>query len=403
MKEIKKNRNFSWLVFMIILTFSAFYSLHAYPTWHMSRKSIDIFLGGSILLLILLNTKDIAIKSKIIVSILLLFTANYYIQGTGNINVLFNCIVCLIPIFSIMIITPQKQLELLNFFKIILGVVLFISMIAWVLYLVGVNLPYSFDFFGKLEDDNKREFQYVFNNFFFFVQNIGSQLETDRYRFSSIFLEPGYMGILMVFLLYLDHFNLKKWTNKIFLLFLFLSLSLASYLMLVGAYVSNTYLKGDRRNFRKQLQIAVVISLIILFFSIYNSGDNFFNTYILSRLQWDNSSGNIAGYNRTNELLDDQFSNLFINGHLLFGERELNKFAGGVGYKVYIVMYGLVGLVLFLIAITNVYLNNKNKYNLILLIIFIVMFMRGHGPIYYSAFWLVYVCGATKMKLENQV
>ena len=45
-------------------------------------------------------------------------------------------------------------------------------------------------------------------------------------RFNSIFLEPGYLAIFMMFLLFINKFDLKDHRNKVYLVTLILTLSL---------------------------------------------------------------------------------------------------------------------------------------------------------------------------------
>ena len=71
-------------------------------------------------------------------------------------------------------------------------------------------------FFAKLSH-RLNDGQYFYDNYYFFLFNN----DTDRLpipRFSSIFLEPGHLGMITTFLIYANQFDLKGKKFGLFLL-----------------------------------------------------------------------------------------------------------------------------------------------------------------------------------------
>lgn len=199
---------------------------------------------------------------------------------------------------------------------------------------------------------------YDFLNHIFYIQNINSDIAA---RFNSIFLEPSYLGTLLSFILFAEKYDFSKWENKILLIGLVLSLSLASYIItLLGYAMYSTFIK---REFRKVL---VYVMLVVISYNIslvYNHGDNYLNNYIISRLQLDKEKG-IVGNNRTGLGTDFYYEQAFDNGTIWMGlgQKKVNQInrgssdsAGydenirGAGYKVYFLTRGILSALLFLL------------------------------------------------------
>lgn len=206
--------------------------------------------------------------------------------------------------------------------------------------------------------DHPGSSSYAFLNHIFYIQNINSDIAA---RFNSIFLEPSYLGTLLSFILFAEKYDFSKWENKILLIGLVLSLSLASYIItLLGYAMYSTFIK---REFRKVL---VYVMLVVISYNIslvYNHGDNYLNNYIISRLQLDKEKG-IVGNNRTGLGTDFYYEQAFDNGTIWMGlgQKKVNQInrgssdsAGydenirGAGYKVYFLTRGILSALLFLL------------------------------------------------------
>jgi hypothetical protein len=63
--------------------------------------------------------------------------------------------------------------------------------------------------------------------------------------------------------------------------------------------------------------------------------------------------------------------------------------------------YGIIGLILFLSYLMVIARIWKGYRSLIMFILYVLMFIRGHGPIFWTGFMLVYVCGLAQAKYNS--
>lgn len=389
-----------WGYFCILIILNALYSLQAYPFWHLNTRMLNISFGLLTLIFVLTNRTWFCFSNKSIL-LFFIFLAAYFIKiPSGNINRYILPLLGLAPLYILFFIKNIYQVSLLNKFSKILAIIVAISSLGWILHLLNIPLPYFYDFFGEAHELSGQEFQYMYRNHYIFLENIGVYITISR--FSCIFLEPGYFSILMVFMLYIGQFNISKHENLIFLIALLLSISLAGYLMGLGAYIAHLYSTGNRKRIKTLLALFIVIYVALLFFEFYNGGHNSINNGFLERMKWNEETENIAGYNRTNDETDKEFIQVITGPNVLLGKKNTSISIYSVGYKPYIIHHGVVGFALFIISLYAIYKNKKCYNSFILLMIFVVMFARGHHVIFYQGFWLVYVCGCSYMLMKQQ-
>lgn len=389
-----------WNLYRILLFLTALYSFHASLFWHIEDSNLNFQISAVLFLFILFKSVWFTISDGRISLVLLLSLARLYTLDRFNLNLWIGVILGLMPIFAIILLKDEYRQSLYTFFYRVFVCIFSISSIAWVFHLLGVewfNFP---DFFGTNSESNDQEYQYIFNNYIFFVQNLGNNV-ANMSRFSAIFLEPGYTSIIIVFLLCIEGFDMSYWSNRALLVCLLLTLSVAGYVLGLLAYIATVYVREDSRIAIRYFGLLMIIMITVAVFRNYAGGHNYVNEVLLERLEWDSETNNISGYNRTSEETDILFVNSFRDGSFLWGNKSIDVSTVSVGYKPYIIKYGVIGLSLFMLALASVYRNNKNYYSLILFLLYVGMFARGHHVIYYMGFWLLYLCGATKAKLSS--
>lgn len=257
---------------------------------------------------------------------------------------------------------------------------------------------------------------YLFFNYFVMLKG-ASFYEEDGLRFQSIFLEPGYLGTLMAFMLYAVKYDLKKKVNIVLLLGLVASFSLAGYLVAALGYILNISARG-----RKPIKYILVIALVYglyLFGITYNGGDNYINHKIIERLQPDNEKV-IAGNNRVSLAADDYYESHKGTVELFFGigDEGVNRYNGttdvesdyrysiaGAGYKIYFIKYGIFSAIMiflvYFLFIKGYYIKKHKKYPMFFLIIIIVTFVQASYPATYS--WLIPFILGILDNLQNHV
>lgn len=394
----------SWRYFKILLLVFVFYSLNCWPFF--SANAMTMRFAYPILAIPFFLKKTFWDTSQRRVSIAILLAVLYvYCSGTGNLNKYIFALMGVLPLTSIVLLKDEYLMDLLESFQKILYPLLALGAVFWILHLAGYDLPSTEVTFGTaLDSKGNVEAQYYFSNHYLYLVDDNWFMRSDSeipsfFRFSSIFCEPGYFAILLTFLLFINKFNMKDKRNIVYVVSLVLTLSLAGFILSLFAYVANR-LELSRKRISTLVGIGVVVTIAYLFFSNYNDGNNAINEAIISRLEVDEDKG-IAGNNRTSEALDDQFAKLLTSSDLLFGISARDEIEFGVGYKAFMMKNGLFGLVLFLWFLTAVARRAGNYRSWVLFTLYVLMFARGDGTMFYVAFILIYMAGVTLSKYET--
>ena len=331
----------------------------------------------------------------------------YVADKVDSINMVIYTICNSLPIITLVLLKKGYLLNLFESFQNILSLVLTVSAFFWILHLIGIDLPYTELYYGEKEGVGGAmvDMYYFHNHYLYLVDqswmmdliegNIPSFL-----RFSSVFLEPGYLAILMCFLLFINEFNFKDKRNIVYLITLLLTISLAGLIMGLFAYIAHIL---RTTNYRLLALVGVFVLALgfYAFFSTYNNGNNIVNEMLLSRLELDQEKG-IVGNNRTSSDLDLQFKQTLESTDIVFGIGDSTKLAYGVGYKPFIIKNGLFGLFLFLFYIIGISRTYRSYRSTILCILYILMFYRGHVTMFWSSFMLVYIAGVLQTQFQNK-
>lgn len=262
-------------------------------------------------------------------------------------------LVCMgITIFAAAVIVQcplSNKRFILKYFRIAVIFILIVALIGWIPFLAGVDMPH-------FTDDNETFYHhkvyYLFNTFA--INNPG-----DVYRFAGPFLEPGHLGTMCAFLLYIDGYNLRKPGNIILLVSTLMSLSLAAYGLIVGGVIIVLF---DHRKYVVMSVMAGIFIAIGIGATIYLNGDNVLNKAIVSRLEI-TENGEMAGYNRTTMWFDASYAKYIKTDKIWLGvgkdafgsssdDRD-NITMGNAGAKRYFYLRGIVGstlIILFLLA-----------------------------------------------------
>lgn len=236
--------------------------------------------------------------------------------------------------------------------------------------------------------------EYKFYNYFFLLKLI----DDFDFRFNSIFLEPGYLGLLCVFLLYVDNFNLKKKENVVIFIALLLSLSLAAYILIIIAFILRQWVLG--KSLKGIFIVSLALCSMVLFFLNYNDGQNVVNGKILYRLTIDEGTGTFIGNNRFTSVTDDIYDKLWSNGEIYIGKgnsfvddynskRDYESGISGAGYKIFFIRYGYVSAIFILLVyyLIGCFYIKKKRLALGYIILASVAFMQCAYPTSYS--WLI--------------
>ena len=172
------------------------------------------------------------------------------------------------------------------------------------------------------------------------------------YRFQSLATEPGLIGTLCGFLIYIvSDIKEYKFANLIFWISGILSFSLAFYVIVSLKLLSQFNLK--------------MILLIVSFFTVaFLLIPNFFQEHIVARV-----SGEEHGDNRSSVELDMKLKQSYNDDTLWFGNgyRSYDKFVtkGVAGAKPWIYQYGIISVFLLFLSYVEYFVHNSLKLGLV--------------------------------------
>lgn len=312
--------------------------------------------------------KEDSLKNILLVESFLIFSV-FYIQ-LFQIPIKLSAIrivVTILPICLFILTSAKEKYTFTRRLIKIYSIILFVSLIGFALKTVGVPLSYTLL-------SNPNPFYEPYKNYYFFTVYQDLDLFT---RFTSIFSEPGHVGMISAILLYLNGFSLKNISNVIMTIALIWSFSLAGFLIYGVGLTLYLVLKSSHplKSFMKViLGCGLVAGIAIATYS--PSNDDMMTQLILKRLEFDSSKG-LAGNNRNTGNFDNIYTNFTHNDKVIVGmgsEEYGRKFYGTANssYKTFIMEYGwgaTVFLLLFAFLCLKFYPSRLGFGLLILLII----------------------------------
>ena len=212
------------------------------------------------------------------------------------------------------------------------------------------------------------------------------------YRFTSIFWEPGTLGLYLVFLISIELVNSRtKWTKYklgVYIVSGFLSLSLVFIFCLTA--LALFCFRISRNISGKQFLFRATMTLLIT--AILFMGYDFLHQLVLYRLDFDVNRG-FVGNTRNGSFSTFFFQ--FNDGNVLqqlFGFGPYSKFNGETT-SIFIKLYqrGILGFALFFISICFFSINTKNKYLYISWIIGLLALTQIEGAIFFIMLMIIQI------------
>ena len=371
---------FTKFVFQIMLVVLLCWGAYAWFTWEWDSLGLGRFYLFFVFIAITViyvyyNKIKLSISSKETGLLVL-----WCIASLPNDFKLVSPIIAALRFFPLLILFKDKyNIEShLKFISVSVAIILIPGMILWTLIqMEAFTLPGIPIQMG--DDDN---LNYYFYNYFFLLNRI----ELESTRFQSIFLEPGYLGTMLAFLLYANKYKWKQWYNWMLLLGLILSQSLAGYITLLVGYI--LYLYQMKTSARKLLFLLAAIFVFFYFIPQINKGANNINHNIIERFTDKNNNKYVLLDDlRVSYDTDRIFSNLISSGNLFFGDINKTK-VEGAGYKVFIIRYGLVAAIIYFFFYFQLSTFTRNKkYGKGFLLLVVLTFFQAAYPFSYS--WVI--------------
>lgn len=344
-------------------------ALNPYYTWWLNTSPLyRILLNITIPILFFFSREKKENKTPIALYIIatFLFVFLGLVSGRASIIGSISASICFLYAF---VFFANKTLlfdvleQIINILFILLG----LAIISWVFYLTGHN-----SIMGVIPYPLNPELTYSVYPFFI-ISN--SFFDYDHVlRFAGPFVEPGFLGTLSALILVTKKFNLKDVRLIVVFIAGLFSLSLAFYI--IAAFFGLFYLAVEKR---KIVPTCILLLLMGVFYSQTKDNEVLSST-IWERIEWDSSSGKMAGDNRSNDKVDAYYERIKGTSEFYIGTKNPNWYqdvAGGASatYKSVICINGFITVALYLLYLLQ--LGWSNKRNLAGFILFaIVLFLN---------------------------
>lgn len=328
-----------------------------------------------------LNKNAFKKPSMSIISLLLILYLWVAAHSTffGLINQIFNFYI----IKTIISLRLIYQIELFKSITKWFSILLLVSMVFFILFYIGIPLTHTSLYFPELN--------YTFENYYFFVYDSSELLP----RFRSIFGEPGHLTQGLILLLVANQFNVKNRYVFILLLAQLLTFSLAGYICMIVSYTMYTVFSDIKI---KKLIIPSLILVVIIYYLLNMSQDTFFYEIIGYRFDMDLASGRNERVGYETQKIFESFLN---SSKVLWGldSSTLAKIDGS-GYKVYMMSYGIVGLLLTILFYWRYALSAKCKYCFVIFVVWALEQYQGAASLWFCVL-IGFILGVNNIQYEN--
>lgn len=365
-------------------------SLNPWFFWGIPKIIITLLCGIVSLIFYVVNQNKGRFVNKRMSILLLLLAFLATSRGLSFFGVT-NQLFVWVNFYVILSLKDSLKISLIDFVTKCFSAIVLISLCFYFLkYVFGIPLQSSVVVLNDIDN-------YTYNNYKFFLtlHYLESMLLP---RFQSVFIEPGHLGMISSFLLYVFSFDLRKWYNVVLLVCSLLTFSLAAYVLIALGIILKTVTR---------MRTIVIGSILFVLsgFAIYqvattyNGGDNLINNMIVLRLAIE--EGDMAGNNRTTDDFDQEFNRSIKDPvNLIFGKHfDLDRFGwGNTSYTTFIYTYGLFGL-FWLILLYFSFNRGYSSSNFIrLLFLFSASFLQRPYAMWTSQL-IIFICGLAL--LEN--
>lgn len=387
--------NFIYILYKYSLLLLFLASMQAGFMWGIRDHILGMFVS-IVTITFFITHKNIFIVSQKRLFICLLFVIAATIGVKENLNAYLRSVFILLPCLFFFLIKREvifkDIIELItNFFAILLPISLLAFITSFFLHLPA---------FGYFEHPSG--VYSIYTNYIIFIKSPFYDI-----RFSSIFLEPGHLGMICSFILFANKYNFKDWRVISILICSLFTLSLAGYVLILIGYLFILFL-GGKITISKILMSLFFLLGSYIFAISYNNGDNYVNEMIISRLELDEEKG-FKGNNRVYGSLEDYFiffiksDNLWrgIGSQEFVAIRETETF-GGAGWKVYLLMNGLLSLSFIFLAYLylGLKLSNDKLFAFLFFLLFLLAFIQRAYPFWAS--WLLLYMSSIKQPLHDK-
>ena len=370
-----------WTIYKLLILLVCLLSMFFFPLREVPQAWIAFVVAITGFIMLTLCKISKSNKNTICILFLGLFYI-YKMIVQGNVFQTIDFFVLL----PIIIFNDDLKIDIYRFVSRGFAILLSISLIAWILFLLGYisTIGYS-DFMG-----------YNFITHPLFICDPGAGITLPR--FHGLFLEPGHIGMICALFLYANHYKLKSFDNVVFILSIILSFSSAAYIITLLGYVFYLYSRyGIKKIWKKMLPFVMLLLLII----VINLDEDSVIYQLVFRKFIDVDS--IIEENRYESAFISYYSNKMSDwNNYLFGisDFDSSKFPGNSGIKFFLCRIGLIGLLLVLWVSFTILKLHSCKSTILFFVLYVVSFIQRPYLEWYIM-WIIFIT-STPLLFSNK-
>ena len=390
--KIEKER-LAWLLFMASALVAYFGSLKPWFMWSLGNYYILVaafFMVSAMVLSMTLRNQVFTSRGHVFPALFFALFMYYValvvykVNFAGIVAYLFHVIFFL----GICVVNKRYLRDFGDMASKVMAVIVCISAFGFMLYLLGIGLPYV-----NAQDPDER---YTYNNYFFFLLDDRSAWAVIP-RFNCVFLEPGHFGVACVHLLLLQCGKWRKWYNMVLIASMLFTFSLEAYVEFFVLIFGTLWVQRER--FARKLVLTLLfISVVVTGAFFYRGGDNLFHDLILIRLEVD--EGELAGDNRVTVDFDSAYESYLDSSETIFGVKNPVDMKACSGYKVFIYLHGFFGLGLYMLFFFFVCLRYKDWRMMVLAIAIAFLHFIVRSSTWYAYILPIY-CAITAYGFDD--
>lgn len=394
-------RNRIFVAFEITIFCAFLYSMNCFWFWNFRLPYFNLC---AIVLLLILKAFNRNIyklnRRSFFISILFFLAQIFGNNALADISKFGGALIYSFIVYLFLSLRWEYQKHVFNFIYDKLAVILAISLILFILVIIGIPLPN----FGYITHPTLDFYSYT--NYGLLLHGIYG------IRFNSIFCEPGHLGMIIAFLLFINGYDFKNKSTIILILSLLFTLSLAGYVLAAVGYILLQMKQNFKSTLLRLFKASALFSLVYLFTINYNNGNNLVNELIFSRLEYDPQEGTIAGDNRASNSLNNYYESLsyeeflFGIGQEKYTDESSNGLLSGAGYKLFIVIAGVFGVVVVSVFYLSIVITSKKTIRMeyfFLLILYALCFIQRAYPFWAAEVFTFILAGGYFLNSKTNI
>lgn len=207
-------------------------------------------------------------------------------------------------------------------------------------------------------------------------------------RYTSYFLEPGHLGMILSIMLYTQDFDIRNKKNLYLLINLLFTLSLAAYVLCFIGFIFKRISMG--------LLNKRVVGFFLFLFVLYLIASSIpvIKNLIIDRLLFDSDTGTISGDNRINGKAAMFFYDISFRDFMFgIGRYNMDKIeVAGTGFIIHVIEHGFISVLCILFYYLIFFFRQKvNVLNVGLLLLYIFSFYQRSYALWASEL-VMFVC-----------